>query len=81
MNYSLILSSCLGGKSLLLLNILDENDDPMELTFAASGNNGPCRYGDVVHFEWFNNNMLLIGFSGGWMIVVSTDNNEIGEYL
>mmetsp|Transcript_13758 Transcript_13758/g.22763 ORF Transcript_13758/g.22763 Transcript_13758/m.22763 type:complete len:1465 (-) Transcript_13758:1902-6296(-) len=72
-------SANLGGKSLLLLNILDENDDPMELTFASSVPNGPCRYGDLMHYEWFNENMLIIGFSGGWVIVVSTEMNEIGE--
>mmetsp|Transcript_12987 Transcript_12987/g.19570 ORF Transcript_12987/g.19570 Transcript_12987/m.19570 type:complete len:1468 (+) Transcript_12987:23-4426(+) len=72
-------SANLGGKSLLLLNILDENEDPMELTFATTSHNGPCRYGDLLHYEWFNDNMLIIGFSGGWIIVVSTEMSEIGE--
>ena len=72
-------SANLGGKSLLLLNILDEDDDPMELTFASAIPNGPCRYGDLMHYEWFNQNMLIIGFSGGWVIVVSTEMNAIGE--
>ena len=72
-------SANLGGKSLLLLNILDESEDPMELTFATSSVNGPCRYGDLLHYEWYNDNMLIIGFSGGWIIVVSTELNEIGE--
>jgi WD repeat-containing protein 19 len=72
-------SANLGGKSLLLLNILDEKEDPMELTFASNSVNGPCRYGDLLHYEWYNDNMLIIGFSGGWVIVVSTEINEIGE--
>lgn len=72
-------SANLGGKSLLLLNIKDENEDPMELTFATNTPNGPCRYGDLVHYEWFNDDMLMVGFSGGWIIVVATSPNEIGE--
>ena len=72
-------SANLGGKSLLLLNILDEREDPMELTFASTSVNGPCRYGDLLHYEWYNDNMLIIGFSGGWVIVVSTEPSEIGE--
>jgi WD repeat-containing protein 19 len=72
------ISANLGGKSILLLNFLNDKEDPMELTF-ASNSNGSCRYGEITHYEWYNDNMLLIGFSYGWVIVVSTDPSVIGE--
>ena len=72
-------SANLGGKSLLLFNILDETQDPMELTFASREVNGPCKYGDLMHHQWYDEGLLMIGFSEGWLIVVSTNANEIGE--
>jgi WD repeat-containing protein 19 len=71
-------SANLGGKSLLLFNILDENEDPMELTF-AQGTGGKCKYGDLVSHQWCDDGTLMIGFSDGWLIVVSTNPSEIGD--
>jgi len=72
-------SANLGGKSLLLFNIMDESQDPMELTFASREKNGPCKYGQLTHHQWYDEGLLMIGFSEGWIIVVSTKPNEIGE--
>eukprot|EP01041_Mallomonas_annulata_P000695 gene695-1331_t len=72
-------SANLGGKTLLLFNILDESQDPMELTFASREPNGPCKYGELAHHQWYDEGLLMIGFSEGWIIVVSTHANEIGE--
>ena len=58
------ISANLGGKSLLLFNIMDEKEDPLELTFAI-GKNGACKYGNLIEHTWYDDGMLLIGFSDG----------------
>ena len=74
-----MVSANLNGKSLYLFNVLDEKEDPMELTFAPKENGSGCKYGDIVHHEWFDDNHLLIGFSLGHLQVVSTNAREMGE--
>lgn len=71
-------SACLGGKSLLLFNILDERDDPLELTFATK-EGGTCKYGQLLQHRWFDDGLIMIGFSDGWIIVVSTHEQDLGE--
>ena len=68
-------SANLGARSLLLFHT---EDDPMELTFAA-GSNGDCKYGDLVSHQWLDNEKVVIGFSDGWLIVVSTNPKELGD--
>lgn len=72
-------SANLGGKSLLLFNIQDDSKEPMELTFAARDDKGNCKYGDLVRHQWYDEDLLMIGFSEGWIVVVSTKPNDIGE--
>lgn len=74
-----IVSANLNGKSLLLYNIMDDKDDPMELTFAPRDNGGGCRYGELVHHHWYQDNLVIIGFSGGYLVSVSTSPKELGE--
>eukprot|EP00981_Chlorochromonas_danica_P005015 scaffold1001_cov188-Ochromonas_danica.AAC.4 len=74
-----LVSANLGGKSLLLYNILDEKEDPMELTFAPRENGGGCRYGDLIHHHWYDDNLALVGFSGGYLVAVSTGSKTLGE--
>ena len=74
-----MVSANLSGKSLYLFNVLDEKEDPMELTFAPKENGSGCKYGDIVHHQWIDDNHLLIGFSLGHLQIVSTDPKEIGE--
>ena len=74
-----LVSSNLNGKSLHLLNIMDERDEPIELTFATKENGTGCKYGDIVQHEWLDNGLLLMGFSGGYLIIVATNSKEMGE--
>jgi WD repeat-containing protein 19 len=68
----------LNGKSILLINIMDEYDDPYELTFAAKETGSGCRYGDIVQHQWIDDSHLLVGFSLGHLQVISTSPKEMG---
>ncbi|CAN0099785.1 unnamed protein product, partial [Heterosigma akashiwo] len=61
----------MGGKSLLLFNLAD-TDNPVELAFQP-------RYGDIVTHRWFGDGYVLLGFSAGFLVAISTDMSEIGE--
>ena len=74
-----MVSANLGGKSLLLFNVQDENEDPIELTFAAAASGGGCKYGDLIRHEWCEEGSLMIGFTDGWLIVISTNPKDIGD--
>lgn len=71
--------SCnLDGKALLLNSVSpNTNEDPIELTFGMNNNN-ECRYGSIVHHYWSDTDTVVIGFSGGHIVVVSTKDSEIG---
>lgn len=72
-------SAIMDGKSVLLHNVSDEGEDSMELTFAQNKNGTGCKYGDIVHHLWMDENMLLVGFSGGTILLVSTGHKDLGE--
>lgn len=72
-------SANLNGKSLLLYNIMNESEDPMELTFAPKENGIGCRYGEIVKHTWFDDGLALIGFSGGHLLSVSVNSKDLGE--
>ena len=38
-----------------------------------------CKYGNLVHHEWFDDGFIIIGFSEGWVIIVSTNEADLGE--
>ncbi|RHZ21453.1 hypothetical protein DYB37_000111 [Aphanomyces astaci] len=57
-------------KSLILLDTTDP-DNPIELTFQAVN----------MMFEWFNGGYLMISFSEGFVICISTQMDEIGEEM
>jgi len=63
----------MGGKTILLYNRAD-TEHPVELAFQA-------KYGRIVRYVWFGDGYLLIGFSEGWVVVISTHLREIGEEL
>mmetsp|Transcript_23630 Transcript_23630/g.32414 ORF Transcript_23630/g.32414 Transcript_23630/m.32414 type:complete len:1528 (-) Transcript_23630:123-4706(-) len=72
-------SANLNGKSLLLYNIVDEKEDPMELTFAPKENGVGCKYGEIISHHWFEEGSLLVGFSNGYLLSVSTGAKDLGE--
>lgn len=75
-----VVSASINGKSLLLMNIVDEKEDPIELCFNQSNSrkNSNIKYGDIIKHEWINENTVLMGFSGGMLVVASTLANELG---
>jgi WD repeat-containing protein 19 len=66
-------SAIVGKKTMFLLNINDP-ENPIELAFQA-------RYGNIVSYQWYGDGYLLIGFSNGFFIVVSTHLKEIGQVI
>eukprot|EP01035_Chromulina_nebulosa_P018174 gene18174-23832_t len=73
------ISAIMDGKSILLHNIVDEGEDPMELTFAQVDNGSGCKYGDILQHSWVDENLLLVGFSSGTLLLVSTGEKDLGE--
>ncbi|OQR99725.1 hypothetical protein ACHHYP_04614 [Achlya hypogyna] len=61
------------SKSLILLN-LNDPENPIELTFQS-------HYGTIKSFEWFGGGYLMLAFSEGFVICISTQIDEIGEEL
>jgi len=74
-----LISANLNGKSLLLYNIMDEKEDPLELTFAPKDNGNGCRYGDLMKHTWYSDDTVLVGFSDGYLLSVSTSPKQLGE--
>jgi len=61
------------GASLLLYD-LSEPDNPLELAFQS-------KYGRIVKHCWFDDGHIMLGFSEGFLVVISTLLKEIGEEL
>ncbi|KAI9919178.1 hypothetical protein PsorP6_011838 [Peronosclerospora sorghi] len=66
-----ILSVNMGGKTILLYD-LNERENALELAFQS-------RYGNIVSYQWFGNGYIIAGFSSGYVVVISTHINEIGQ--
>ncbi|OWZ17357.1 hypothetical protein PHMEG_0008713 [Phytophthora megakarya] len=66
-----ILSVNMGGKTILLYD-LNERENALELAFQA-------RYGNIVSYQWFGNGYIIAGFSSGYVVIISTHLNEIGQ--
>ncbi|KAG7396326.1 WD repeat-containing protein 19 [Phytophthora boehmeriae] len=61
----------MGGKTILLYD-LNERENALELAFQA-------RYGNIVSYQWFGNGYIIAGFSSGYVVIISTHLNEIGQ--
>ncbi|XP_030643578.1 WD repeat-containing protein 19 [Chanos chanos] len=66
-------SVAVGKKTLFLFN-LNDPDNPIELAFQQ-------RYGSIISYRWYGDGYIMIGFSLGYFVVVSTHIREIGQEL
>jgi WD repeat-containing protein 19 len=55
----------------LLLYSLANKDNPVELAFQG-------RYGDIVSYHWFGDGYIMLAFSHGHVVSISTHMEEIG---
>eukprot|EP00656_Telonema_subtile_P037767 TRINITY_DN4213_c0_g10_i2.p1 TRINITY_DN4213_c0_g10~~TRINITY_DN4213_c0_g10_i2.p1 ORF type:complete len:241 (-),score=79.75 TRINITY_DN4213_c0_g10_i2:35-757(-) len=66
-------SAILGNKTVYMY-CLNKPHAPVELAFQA-------HYGDLITHQWFGDNNLMAGFSNGFLVVMATSSEEIGEEL
>lgn len=66
-------SLILNKKNLLLLNLSDP-ENPIIMAFQE-------RYGFIIDYHWHNEGQILLGFSNGMFIVISTYYKELGQEL
>ncbi|CAK1578047.1 unnamed protein product [Parnassius mnemosyne] len=67
------ISLIVGKRTLYLYNLLNP-ENPIELAFQQ-------RYGSIVSYKWYGDGYILIGFSAGYIIAISTHLKEVGEEL
>lgn len=63
----------LGKKTLYLYSLL-EPDAPAELGFQL-------KYGSLLQHKWFGDGYILLGFSQGNVVAISTHKKEVGQEL
>jgi len=68
-----VLSMVLDQRSFYIHN-MENPENPLELVFQEE-------YGNIVAYEWYNENHIFFGFSNGNFIVMSTDPEFIGQEL
>jgi WD repeat-containing protein 19 len=66
-----VVSVSMDRKTVLLYN-LDNPENALELAFQP-------RYGQIVSFRWFRNGCFMVAFSLGYLVVISTNIEEIGR--
>lgn len=62
------------GKRTLYLYYMPEPDSPSELGFQT-------RYGSLIQHKWFGDGYILLGFSMGYVVAISTHPKEMGQEL
>ncbi|XP_050295176.1 WD repeat-containing protein 19 [Anthonomus grandis grandis] len=67
------ISAIVGRRTLYLYKLLDP-DNPFELAFQQ-------HYGSIVSYKWYGDGYILIGFSAGFFISISTHIKEVGQEL
>ncbi|NXO83768.1 WDR19 protein, partial [Sitta europaea] len=60
------------GKRTLFLFNLNDPDNPIDLKFQQP-------YGSIVSYKWYGDGYIMIGFSQGCFVVISTHIREIGQ--
>eukprot|EP00442_Polarella_glacialis_P052045 CAMPEP_0115153154 /NCGR_PEP_ID=MMETSP0227-20121206/66564_1 /TAXON_ID=89957 /ORGANISM="Polarella glacialis, Strain CCMP 1383" /LENGTH=1373 /DNA_ID=CAMNT_0002563853 /DNA_START=51 /DNA_END=4172 /DNA_ORIENTATION=- len=68
-----IVSIVLGEVTLLLCNLKDPQK-PTELAFQP-------KYGTIKQYAWFGDGYLVVGFSQGYIVIISSQMKEISEEL
>lgn len=66
--------SVIVGKKTLYLYNMNDPDNPIELAFQQ-------RYGNIMSYRWFGDGYIMLGFSNGFFVVISTHIKEIGQEL
>lgn len=66
-------SAVVGKRTLYLYKLLDP-DNPFELAFQQ-------HYGTIVTYQWYGDGYILIGFSAGYFVSISTHIKEVGQEL
>ncbi|KAL1509542.1 hypothetical protein ABEB36_004257 [Hypothenemus hampei] len=67
------ISVVVGKRTLYLYKLLDP-DNPFELAFQQ-------HYGIIVNYTWYGDGYILIGFSAGFFVSISTHIKEVGQEL
>ncbi|XP_073898544.1 kelch-like protein 5 isoform X6 [Castor canadensis] len=67
------ISAVVGKKTLFIFN-LNEPDNPVDVEFQPG-------YGNIVCYSWYSDNYVIVGFSRGTMVVISTHLREIGQEI
>lgn len=62
------------GKRTLYLYHLPDPESPTELGFQA-------RYGSLLQHKWFGDGYIMLGFSNGNVVAISTHMREVGQEL
>ncbi|XP_062135942.1 WD repeat-containing protein 19 [Drosophila sulfurigaster albostrigata] len=62
------------GKRTLFLYYLPEPENPTELGFQS-------RYGSLLQHKWFGDGYILLGFSNGHVVAISTHPKDVGQEL
>ncbi len=62
------------GQKTIYLYKLNDRDNPIELAFQP-------RYGNITTYKWFGDGYMMLGFSEGFFVVISTHMDEIGQEL
>lgn len=68
-----VLSLVLNSKCLFFYN-KSQPDEPIELAFQP-------KYGTIVQYKWYNQDQIIIGFSSGYFVIISTRLDEIGQEI
>jgi len=66
--------SLIKDRKTLVLYTLHDPDNPIELAFQQ-------RYGQIASYQWYGDGYIMIGFSHGFFVVISTHMKEIGQEI